>query len=74
MAGKSPVTARDKPRPRSKSPRPFYLPRSRTEQTGRWPDFAEEITSRWGSQISRSQLSKVLRKKGGSVGAARGTR
>ena len=36
--------------------------------------LAEEIASREGVTISRSQLSKVLRKKGGSAGAARGTR
>jgi transposase len=36
--------------------------------------LAEEITSREGATISRSQLSKVLRKKGGSAGAGRGTR
>jgi transposase len=36
--------------------------------------LAEEITSREGVTISRSQLSKVLRKKGGSAGAGRGTR
>jgi transposase len=36
--------------------------------------LAEEITSREGVTISRSQLSKVLRKKGVSAGAGRGTR
>jgi len=36
--------------------------------------LAEEITSREGVTISRSQLSKVLRKKGGFAGAGRGTR
>jgi transposase len=36
--------------------------------------LAEEIASREGVTISRSQLSKVLRKKGGSAGAGRGTR
>jgi transposase len=35
--------------------------------------LAEEI-AREGVMISRSQLSKVLRKKGGSAGAGRGTR
>ena len=36
--------------------------------------LAEEIQRQEGVAISRSQLSKVLRKKGGSVGAGRGTR
>jgi len=36
--------------------------------------LAEEIASREGVAISRSQLSKVLRQKGGSAGAGRGTR
>ncbi len=36
--------------------------------------LAEEIATREGVMISRSQLSKVLRKKGGSAGAGRGTR
>lgn len=36
--------------------------------------LAEEIASREGVTISRSQLSKVLRQKGGSAGAGRGTR
>jgi transposase len=36
--------------------------------------LAEEIANREGVTISRSQLSKVLRKKGGSVSADRGTR
>lgn len=36
--------------------------------------LAEEIASREGVTISRSQLSKVLRKKGGSASAGRGTR
>jgi transposase len=36
--------------------------------------LAEEITNREGVTISRSQLSKVLRKKGGFVSADRGTR
>lgn len=36
--------------------------------------LAEEIQRQEGIAISRSQLSKVLRKKGGSVGAGRGTR
>jgi transposase len=36
--------------------------------------LAEEIARREGITISRSQLSKVLRKKGGFVGAAPGTR
>ncbi len=36
--------------------------------------LAEEIAGREGVTISRSQLSKVLRKKGGSAGAGRGTR
>jgi transposase len=35
--------------------------------------LAEEITSREGVTISRSQLSKVLRKKGGFAGAGRDT-
>ena len=36
--------------------------------------LAEEIARREAVTISRSQLSKVLRKKGGSAGADRGTR
>lgn len=36
--------------------------------------LADEIASREGVTISRSQLSKVLRKKGGFAGADRGTR
>jgi transposase len=36
--------------------------------------LAEEIANREGVTISRSQLSKVLRKKGGSASADRGTR
>jgi|ERR1700731_373286 transposase len=36
--------------------------------------LAEEIARSEGVTISRSQLSKVLRKKGGSAGAGRGTR
>jgi transposase len=36
--------------------------------------LAEEIASREGVSISRSQLSKVLRKKGGSASVDRGTR
>jgi transposase len=36
--------------------------------------LADEIASREGITISRSQLSKVLRKKGGFAGAGRGTR
>jgi transposase len=36
--------------------------------------LAEEIASREGVTISRSQLSKVLRKKGGSASDGRGTR
>jgi transposase len=36
--------------------------------------LAEEIKSREGVTISRSQLSKVLRKKGGFASADRGTR
>ncbi len=36
--------------------------------------LAEEIARRETVTISRSQLSKVLRKKGGSAGAGRGTR
>lgn len=36
--------------------------------------LAEEIASREGVTISRSQLSKVLRQKGGFAGADRGTR
>ncbi len=36
--------------------------------------LAEEIAQREGVTISRSQLSKVLRKKGGSVSDDRGTR
>ena len=36
--------------------------------------LAEEIATREGVVISRSQLSKVLRKKGGSAGAGPGTR
>ena len=36
--------------------------------------LAEEIASREGVTISRSQLSKVLRKKGGFAFVARGTR
>lgn len=36
--------------------------------------LAEEIANREGVTISRSQLSKVLRKKGGFAGADRGTR
>ena len=35
--------------------------------------LAEEIASREGVTISRSQLSKVLRQKGGSASAARAT-
>ena len=36
--------------------------------------LVEEIRSQEGVSISRSQLSKVLRKKGGSVSAGHGTR
>lgn len=36
--------------------------------------LAEEIKNREGATISRSQLSKVLRKKGGFASADRGTR
>jgi len=36
--------------------------------------LAEEIATREAVTISRSQLSKVLRKKGGSAGVGRGTR
>jgi transposase len=36
--------------------------------------LAEEIANREGVTISRSQLSKVLRKKGGFASAGRGTR
>jgi transposase len=36
--------------------------------------LAEEIARREGVTISRSQLSKTLRKKGGSAGGGRGTR
>jgi transposase len=36
--------------------------------------LAQEIERREGVSISRSQLSKVLRKKGGSASAGRGTR
>lgn len=36
--------------------------------------LAEEIATREGVTISRSQLSKVLRKKGDSAGVGRGTR
>lgn len=36
--------------------------------------LADEIASREGVSISRSQLSKVLRQKGGSASAGRGTR
>jgi transposase len=36
--------------------------------------LAEEIKTREGVSISRSQLSKVLRKKGGSASGGRGTR
>jgi transposase len=36
--------------------------------------LAREIESREGVAISRSLLSKVLRKKGGSAGEGRGTR
>lgn len=36
--------------------------------------LADEIARREGVTISRSQLSKVLRKKGGSASAGRGTR
>lgn len=36
--------------------------------------LAEEISAREGVSISRSQLSKVLRKKGGSASDGRGTR
>lgn len=36
--------------------------------------LAEEIAAREGVSISRSQLSKVLRKKGGSASDGRGTR
>ena len=37
------------------------------------PRLMAEIEKREGIQIGRSQLSKVLRKKGGSAGAGRGT-
>ena len=36
--------------------------------------MADEIERREGVSISRSQLSKVLRQKGGSASAGRGTR